>query len=225
MSLVITVAQQKGGSGKTSLAAHLSVAWSNPAYASGSQAWPPCKVIALDLDPQESLTKWFAVREAQGVNLGPLDVRRAAGWRLSGELLRAKREADVVVLDLPPGMDVPTQAFRTADLIAVPLQLSPMDLWATGPTIKLARQAGANPLLVLNRVPARARLNDAVIAQAKSSEWPMARAMLGNRTSFAESLMSGLGVTEGAPSSLAAAEMRLLAREVMNEARGFASAA
>ncbi len=225
MSLVITVAQQKGGSGKTSLAAHLSVAWTNPFYASGSQAWAPFKVIALDLDPQESLMKWFAVREAAGLNPGGLDVRRASGWRLSGELLRAKREADVVVLDLPPGTDVPTQAFRGADLIVVPLQLSPMDLWATEPTVKMAMQARAHPLLVLNRVPARARLNDAVIAEAKAAEWPMARATLGNRTSFAESLMSGRGVTEGAPSSLAAAEMRLLAREVMNDARGFATAA
>lgn len=225
MSLVITVAQQKGGSGKTSLAAHLSAAWANPAYASGSQAWPPLKVIALDLDPQESLIKWFAVREAQGLNLGALDVRRAAGWRLSGELLRAKREADVVVLDLPPGTDIPGQAFRGADLIVVPLQLSPMDLWATGPTVKMAKQAGTHPLLVLNRVPPRARLNDAVIAEAKAAEWQMARATLGNRTSFAESMMSGRGVTEGAPSSLAAAEMRLLAREVMTDARAFSAAA
>lgn len=225
MSLVITVAQQKGGSGKTSLAAHLSVAWANPFYASGSKAWAPLKVIALDLDPQESLTKWFAVREAAGLSLGMLEVRRASGWRLSGELLRARREADVVVLDLPPGTDVPYQAFRNADLVVVPLQLSPMDLWATGPTVNMAKQAGTHALLVLNRVPARARLNDAVIEEAKGAEWPMARAMLGNRTSFAESMMSGRGITESAPSSLAAAEMRLLAREVMNDARSYATAA
>jgi len=225
MSLVITVAQQKGGSGKTSLAAHLSVAWANPSYASGSQAWAPLKVIALDLDPQESLIKWFAVREAQASGGGMLEVRRASGWRLSGELLRARREAEVVVLDLPPGTEVPHQAFRNADIVIVPLQLSPMDLWATAPTVNMARQAGTHPLLVLNRVPARARLNDAVIAEAQTAEWPMARAMLGNRTSFAESLMTGRGITESQPSSLAAAEMRLLAREVMSDARAFAAAA
>ena len=225
MSLVITVAQQKGGSGKTSLAAHLSAAWANPVYASGSHAWSPLKVIALDLDPQESLSKWFEVREAQGAGAGMLQVRRASGWRLSGELLRARREADVVILDLPPGTDVPYQAFRNADIVVVPLQLSPMDLWATGPTVSMAKQAGTHPLLVLNRVPARARLNDAVIAEAQTAEWPMARAMLGNRTSFAESLMSGRGITESQPSSLAAAEMRLLAREVMNATRSFAAAA
>ena len=225
MSLVITVAQQKGGSGKTSLAAHLSVAWANPFYASGSQAWAPLKVIALDLDPQESLVKWFEVREAQGFGAPMLEVRRASGWRLSGELLRARREADVVVLDLPPGTDVPYQAFRNADIVIVPLQLSPMDLWATAPTVNMAKQTGTHPLLILNRVPARARLNDAVIAEAHTAEWPMARATLGNRTSFAESLMSGRGITESQPSSLAAAEMRLLAREVINTTRSFAAAA
>jgi chromosome partitioning protein len=226
MALVITVAQQKGGSGKTSLAAHLSVAWANPQRAEAGEALAPLKVIALDLDPQESLTKWFEVRAASGESTGTLEVRRAAGWRLSGELMRARREASIVILDLPPGTEGSAPAaFRAADLVVVPLQLSPMDLWATGPTIDMVKKSGSHPLLVLNRVPARARLNDIVIAEAKGAEWPVARAMLGNRVLFAESLMAGKGVTEGAPSSLAAAELRLLAREVMSTTRSFASAA
>ena len=226
MTLVITVAQQKGGSGKTSLAAHLSVAWANPPRGMDGSVPTQLKVIALDLDPQESLAKWFEVRQQSGEATGTLEVRRAAGWRLSGELLRAKREADIVVLDLPPGTDsMAPAAFRAADLVVVPLQLSPMDLWATGPTIDLAKKSGTHPLLVLNRVPARARLNDAVIAEAKGAEWPMARASLGNRVLFAASLMTGKGVTEEAPSSLAAAEMRLLAREVMSTTKSFARAA
>jgi len=225
-ALVITVAQQKGGSGKTSLAAHLSAAWGNPQFGNDGSKVAAYRVIALDLDPQESLAKWFEVRRQSLPVASTLEVRRAAGWRLSGELVRAKREADIVVLDLPPGLDNSTSAaFRAADLVIVPLQLSPMDLWATGPTVDLAKRSGAHPLLVLNRVPARARLNDVVIAEAKEAEWPVARASLGNRVAFAESMLGGKGITEEQPASLAAAELRLLAREVMNTTRSFARAA
>lgn len=216
MVLTVTVAQQKGGSGKTSLAAHLAVAWSSAEKTPGTEDGPPLKVIALDLDPQESLAKWFDVRCARGEGPGLLEVRRASGWRFNTELSRAKREADIVVLDLPPGTEsTAAAAIRAADLVVIPLQLSPMDLWATGPTVDLANRSGVPPLLVLNRVPARARLNDEVIAAAKRANWPLATATLGNRVSFAASLLTGRGVTEEAPSSLAAAEMRLLAREVM----------
>jgi chromosome partitioning protein len=216
MVLTVTVAQQKGGSGKTSLAAHLAVAWSTPEK--GAEDNPPLKVIALDLDPQESLAKWFDVRAERGAGAGTLEVRRASGWRFNTELARAKREADIVILDLPPGTEsTAAAAIRSADLVVIPLQLSPMDLWATGPTVELANKTGVPPLLVLNRVPARARLNDEVIAAAKLANWPVATATLGNRVLFAASLMSGRGVTEEAPSSLAAAEMRLLAREVMTK--------
>jgi chromosome partitioning protein len=226
MALVITVAQQKGGSGKTSLAAHLCVAWANPQCAEDRTLAAARKVIALDLDPQESLSKWFEVRRQSLVGSEALEVRGAAGWRLTGELIRAKREADIVVLDLPPGVDnsvVP--AFRAADLVVVPLQLSPMDFWATAPVVDLAKKSGAHPLLVLNRVPARASLNDVILDKAKSAGWPVARASLGNRVLFAASLLDGKGVTEDAPSSLAAAELRLLAREVMTTTRTFARAA
>ncbi len=216
MALTVTIAQQKGGSGKTSLAAHLAVAWSHPPRG-GLDDGSPLRVVALDLDPQESLSKWFEIRVARGEETGLLDVRRAAGWRFNGEHARAKREADIILVDLPPGTDsVNATAIRAADLVVVPLQLSPMDLWATGPTIEIANKTGTQPLLVLNRVPARARLNDEVIAAARTANWPMATATLGNRVVFAASLLSGKGVTEEAPASLAAAEMRLLAREVMS---------
>ena len=226
MAITVTVAQQKGGSGKTSLSAHLAVAWCDPKFTLELGEPRPLRVIALDLDPQESLTRWFEVRGRRGEGVGGLEVRRAAGWRLTSEILRAKREADIIVLDLPPGCDSScAAAIRSADLCVVPLQLSPMDLWATSPTIDLARRAGVPALLVLNRVPARARLNDEVIAAAKGANWPLATATLGNRILFAESLMSGRGVTEESPSSLAAAELRLLAREIFDRTRTWPAAA
>ncbi|HXZ67361.1 MAG TPA: hypothetical protein VEH07_02105, partial [Alphaproteobacteria bacterium] len=59
----------------------------------------------------------------------------------------------------------------------------------------------------------------------KSAGWPVAHTCLGNRIVFASSLVAGRGVTEEAGASIAAAEMRLLAREVLASARSFAEAA
>lgn len=226
MSLVVTVAQQKGGSGKTSLAAHLSVVWSSPQRIGLSRMKPGVKTVCLDLDPQKSLAKWFDVRTAAGRDSENLDVGVAEVSDLATELERARNEAEIVVIDLPPwAQDASFLGYRAVDIVLVPLQLSPLDLWATGPMIKAIQEAGARPLVVINRAPPKARLCDYVIVQAKNAGWPVAHTCLGNRIAFAASLVEGMGVTEDAGASIAAAEMRLLAREVLSAARFFAEAA
>ena len=226
MSLVITVAQQKGGSGKTSLAAHLSVVWASPQRVEASRLRAGVKVICLDLDPQRSLAKWFEVRAASGHNNSNLEVRETTHANIDAELKRARAEAEITVIDLPPwAHEQSFPGFRAADIVLVPMQLSPLDLWATGPLIATVKQAGAKPLVIVNRAPANARLGDYVISQAKNAGWPVAHTCLGNRIVFAASLVAGRGVIEEAGASIAAAEMRLLAREVLSSARSFAEAA
>lgn len=223
MSLVVTVAQQKGGSGKTSLAAHLSVVWASPQRVEASRMRPGVSVICLDLDPQQSLAKWFDVRMSAGHDTSHLAVRGVTHDDLAAELERARAQADIVLIDLPPWAEEASfPGFRAADIVLVPMQLSPLDLWATGPLIATIGEASAKPLVVINRAPANARLGDYVIAQAKSAGWPVAHTCLGNRIAFAASLVAGRGVTEEAGASIAAAEMRLLAREVLNAARALA---
>jgi chromosome partitioning protein len=220
MSLVITVAQQKGGSGKTTLAAHLSVAWASPQRIEASRFKPGLKVFAVDLDPQESFCRWSEVRGRSGLSASALDVRGESDCRSPGELIAERQDADIILIDMPQASHASaTSIFGASNIVIVPLQLSPMDLWATAPTIEAIKEAGSNPLVVLNRVPAHARLSDAVIAEAKGMGWRVANTCLGNRILFASSLMTGKGVTEDAPSSLAAAEIRLLAREVLAAAR------
>ncbi len=69
---ILTVAQQKGGSGKTTLAAHLAVAL---AKKSGEP------VAILDVDPQGSLGTWFEAREDNfGEDNTGLEFRTASGW-------------------------------------------------------------------------------------------------------------------------------------------------
>ena len=203
---VVTVAQQKGGAGKTTLALHLGVCWAGQGH----------RVALLDIDPQGSLTDWFRLREQHGVkSAGRLDHRIASGWRTSSEIDRLKAEHDVIIIDSPPHAETEAKvAIRAAALLLIPVQLSPMDVMATGPTIKLAEGERTPWLLVLNRVPARGLLADTILAQINQPGLLLAQTSLGNRTVFASSLMTGRGVTEAAPHSQAADEVMSLAGEV-----------
>jgi chromosome partitioning protein len=209
MAQIITVAQQKGGAGKTSLAAHLAVAWSQK----------PQRVALFDLDPQASLTTWFKVREETLGEDNRLKLIESTPWRLASEVSRAARDADLIVIDSPGVIDASAKAaIRASDLVVVPLQLSPMDVWASKNMVALLEQENAAAMLVLNRVPYRARLADELIVELKKGKTPIARSALGNRIAFAASLMEGKGITEWASHSVGAAEIRLLADEIMRRA-------
>ncbi|RJF89227.1 ParA family protein [Oleomonas cavernae] len=203
---VVTVAQQKGGAGKTTVAAHLAVALAEMGH----------KVCVVDTDPQQSLAAWVRVRAAFGAGNVAIAVKAAPGWKAGSEIDRAKREADIVVVDSPPHTESTAKtAIRAADLMLVPMQLSPMDMWATKPTLDLATSTKVPFLLVLNRVSPRGNLNEQVLREIAKAAYPVALARLGNRTAFAASLLDGLGVTESASKSPAAEEVRALAQEVV----------
>jgi chromosome partitioning protein len=89
-----------------------------------------------------------------------------------------------------------------------------MDVWATEPTLALAKAEGRPMLLVLNRVPSRTRLADALAGAIEGLGVPVAATQLGNRTGYAAAMMDGLGVSEGGRNK-AADEIMALAREVL----------
>ena len=200
---VITVAQQKGGAGKTTMAAHLAVAWAN-----GKR-----KVAIVDTDPQGSLTQWYKVRESVLGEGSDLTFAAISGWRVRSEIDRLKYTHDLIVVDSPPHTDAEARtAIRAADLVVIPLQPSPMDVWATSATIQICKQEKVPVKMVLNRVHPQAKLTEAISGEMVG----LAQNRFGNRVIFAGSLMHGLGVTEAAPSSMAADEVRALAKEIWN---------
>lgn len=210
---VFTVAQQKGGAGKTTLAAHLAIAWAQLGYS----------VATVDIDPQGSLTRWHAVRaEATDGQPGFTHVQ-INGWRTQAEVERLARDHDIVVIDSPPHAQTEARiAVRAATLVLAPVQPSPMDLWAVHPTLDLAAQEKRRLLLILNRVPPRAKIADELVAKVQELVNPpgvdLAEAQIGNRTAYAGTLLTGLSVTEAARKSQAAAEMQALAEEILARA-------
>ena len=207
MARIIAVAQQKGGAGKTSLAIHLAVAWAGTGK----------RVALVDLDPQESLSDWFRLRANKEVGSDlPISHRRMESWELQVGVRKLAAEHDLVVLDTPPHMDEEARfALRQAELVLVPLQPSPMDLWAGQGTISLASAEAAEPIMVLNRVPPRGGLTATAQEALKQLPARLAKSPIGNRVAFSGSLAQGLGITEAEPKSRAAEEMRALAKEVL----------
>jgi chromosome partitioning protein len=210
MAKVITVAQQKGGAGKTTLVANLL------ALLAGT-----CRVAAVDIDPQRSLARWFALRQSRTSAPAPLLVQEISGWRIAAELERLKRDHDFVLIDSPPQVDTDAKlAVRGADLVLIPLQPSAPDLWAAEGTLKLAREEGRPIRLVLNRAPATSRLRDVIAADIGARKLTLLHQALGNRIAFAQAFAEGLGVTEAAPRSTAAEELRAVLREVQDSMAG-----
>jgi chromosome partitioning protein len=205
---IVTIAQQKGGSGKTTLAAHMAVAWVIEAHRT---------VAILDVDPQGSLGEWLELREQRlGEGNTGLDFRTASGWGARRESRALARDYDIVIVDTPPHADAAARnAMELAALVVVPVQPTPTDLWATEATLDLAKAEGVPALMVLNRVPPRARLTGEIEAALDDFAAPIAAARLGNRVAFAESLGAGITALEMRSGSRAAEEVRVLAKELL----------
>jgi chromosome partitioning protein len=203
--LIITVAQQKGGAGKTTLLVQLATALAGKGRA----------VAVVDIDPQASLTGWMRLREHQAVQVPALRLAMIGGWRLSAELDRLQREAELILIDSPPHAETEAKiAIRSADLVLVPLQPSPADIWASRITLETASKEGRRAALVLNRVPPRGRVVEEAVTAIGREGWPLLASRLGNRASYVTSFARGLGVLESEPRSTAAAEVTVLIEEL-----------
>lgn len=185
MGQVITVAQQKGGSGKTTIAVNLAVAFARDGKS----------VALLDTDPQGSLGRWFMTRRDLG--LEDLAFSTASAWGVSYECEKLKREHDYVIVDTPPKVDADLRpALRESDLVVVPVAASQVDVWATESVLDLAARERCAVMVVLNRAKSGTRVLEEVIAALSELDAAQAETVLGNRVAYAETLGQGKGVLE-----------------------------
>lgn len=201
---VITIAQQKGGAGKTTIAAHIAVALNQKGK----------RVAVVDIDPQGSLSYWHKKREEKfGEGYTGLEFSSITGWRVNSEISRLKKDVDFIVIDSPPHTETESKtAIRAADLIIIPVQPSPTDLWATKATFDIAEKEKKNAFILLNRVAHNSKLAEKIASELPG---PALKATLGSRVSFAACLLDGRTVTETDPTSAAASEIKTLTNEIL----------
>lgn len=180
---VIVLASQKGGAGKTTLAAHLAVS----AEAAGDGP-----AVLIDTDPQGSLSAWWNVRQAETPVLAPTTIAElpeklillgAAGYR-------------VAVIDTPPAITEAINAVVTmADLVLIPTRPSPHDLRAVGSTVALVQAAGKPFIFAVTQAKANTRLTVQAMA-ALSEHGVVAPAIVHDRVDYAGSMIDGRTVQE-----------------------------
>lgn len=203
MGFVIVVAQQKGGSGKTTLAVNLAVAFARAGKS----------VALMDTDPQGSAGRWFMARlEAQGEP--GLEFSTASAWGVTYECRKLAEAHDIVIIDTPPKADSDLRpALRAADLVLVPVATSHLDLWAVEVVLYLAEREDKPAMIVMTRNRAGTRLAADVAAKAAEMSADLAVAALANRVVYAETLGQGRAALEAAKGP-AHAEVQALMQEV-----------
>ncbi|MFL9828068.1 ParA family partition ATPase [Rhodoplanes sp. SY1] len=206
--MIIGVLNQKGGVGKTTIAVNLAATLAKAGR----------RVLLVDADPQASALTWSSVRD-----LDPLfAVIGMAKPTLHRDLPDIARDYDVVVIDGAPRVnELGRAAILASDLVLIPVQPSPYDVWAAAETVQLIREAQQfkpelRGVFAINRKIVNTAIGrDVASALSRFEEIPVLPTTIGQRVIFAESAAQGLAVIEADPDSEAAREMTALVQQVM----------
>ena len=122
---VISVLNQKGGSGKTTIATHLARAIQLKGFS----------VLLVDSDPQGSSRDWAAVNPENPVPVVGIDRPT-----IERDLKRIANKDYVIIDGAPQAADLAISAIKASDIIIIPVQPSPYDIWATSDLVDLVKQ-------------------------------------------------------------------------------------
>ena len=208
MTKIITIAQQKGGSGKTTLAANLAVSFSLNRN---------LKTTILDADPQGSLGKWFIQRESKLKDKNLIKMKTSSLWGVQYESNSLKDKTDMIIIDTTPKIDADGRpAIQIADLILIPVSPSQVDFWATESIIDLAQREKKKILVVINRANAKSRLLNEAKQFISKMKVDQSNTIIGNRQIFISSMGLGLSAIEKQKSGKGSTEISSLTSEVLS---------
>jgi chromosome partitioning protein len=206
--MVISLINQKGGVGKTTIAINVASGLSSNGQ----------KTLLVDADPQGSVLQWQATAENLDFNVIQLPLSE-----LQNQIKKHRRQFDYIVVDSPPALTQITLAIAAAsDLAIIPLAPSSLDIFSSRETIQLVKDARRNhrglvaKLLVYRKIPGTrlaAEARDAINAYGLE----VFETEISQRIAYVEAIIAGVSVLKYSPHSVAADEIRSLCNEITGE--------
>lgn len=205
--MIIGLLNQKGGVGKTTLSVNLAA----------SLALNGERVLLIDADPQGSALDWAAAREGKPL----FSVIGFPRPTVHKEIAQLGEGYDHIVIDGPPRVtELARSAIMAADVVVIPVQPSPYDIWAADEVVKLIEEAivykeNLKSVFVVNRKIANTAIGRDVVEALSGYPIPALTASVTQRVVFAEAAAQGRAVHEIDNAGPATVEIEAIRKELM----------
>ena len=206
--MIIGVLNQKGGVGKTTLSIGIAA----------ELARQGARVLLIDADPQGSSLDWAAAREGAAL-FSIVGLPRAT---IHKEIENLRQNYDHVVIDGPPRVtDLARSAIMASDVVVIPVQPSPYDIWAADDVVKLIAEAmvykeNLKSCFVINRKIVNTAIGRDVADVLGSYDLAVLNSTIAQRVIFAESAAQGKAIFEVDKDSSAVGEVEAVVNELMS---------
>ena len=204
---VISVLNQKGGSGKTTIATHLARAIQLKGFS----------VLLVDSDPQGSSRDWAAVNEENPVPVVGIDRPT-----IERDLKRIAEKDYVIIDGAPQAADLAISAIKASDIIIIPVQPSPYDIWATSDLVDLVKQriemtdGKLKAVFVVSRTIKGTKIGKEISVALSDYGLPVLETSITQRVIYPTSASMGSSVLDEVPTGEASKEINNLINEILS---------